>query len=184
MIQGKQGIYLILALFLLGGAVIWLNQDKSIEPEPEPLENTATLEPTTNATGTFANTHAIVYKSPTCGCCSGHAEAMVASGIEVEIVETDHAELLFFKEDESIPGNLWSCHTTVLSEGEREYLVEGHVPIEAIEKLVKEKPDIKGVALSGMPSGTPGMPGPKVGPYDVMTLEHEAGDEPQLYISI
>ena len=181
--QNKQGVYiLILVLLLFGGAVFGmqhLSQEKLVEPSKEGVA----LKPPARPATALANTHATVYKSPTCGCCSGHAEAMKAAGIEVEIAEVDQPELLFLKEDKAIPGNMWSCHTTILSEGGREYIVEGHIPIEVIDKLVKEKPDIKGIALPGMPSGTPGMPGPKTGPYNIMTIE-DNGNEPQLYTSI
>lgn len=128
----------------------------------------------------FADTRAIVYKSPTCGCCQGHADAMQEAGIDVEVVEMQETKLSFFKADNNIPMNMQSCHTTMLAHGDREYVVEGHIPIEGISKLITEQPDIPGIVLPGMPSGTPGMPGPKMGPYEIMTLE----DEPQLYTSI
>jgi len=186
MIKNKQGIHiLILVSFLLCGAVFgmkYLGQEKSAEPEPS--KKTVALKSAANEVVTLTNTHAIVYKSPTCGCCGGHAEAMAAAGIEVEITEMNQGELLALKEDKMIPGNMWSCHTTIISEGERDYIVEGHIPIAVIDKLVKEKPDIRGIALPGMPSGTPGMPGPKTEPYNVMTIEDGDGNEPQLYISI
>ena len=57
----------------------------------------------------------------------------------------------------NIPKEMWSCHTTMIEN----YFVEGHVPMEAIEKLIEEQPDIDGIALPNMPSGSPGMPGKK-----------------------
>ena len=126
----------------------------------------------------FAATTAIVYKSPTCGCCEGHARAMQEAGIDVEIVET--SDLVSIKDNHSIPIDMQACHTTILSQGENEYIVEGHVPLEGIEALFEKSPDIAGITLPGMPSGTPGMPGPKTGPHTIMTLE----EEPQLFLSL
>ncbi len=65
-----------------------------------------------------------------------------------------------------IPGDLWACHTAVIGG----YAVEGHVPVEAIDRLLAEKPQIKGIALPGMPSGSPGMPGPKTEKFIIYTI--------------
>lgn len=164
-------IGIIAVVVLAGGAVLMRGNSNQ---ETEGL--TSVIQPNT----AFAETRAVVYKSPTCGCCKGHADAMKEAGIDVEIVEMQQTELSFFKGDHNIPMNMQSCHTTMLSHGDKEYIVEGHIPIEGINKLVTEQPDIPGIVLPGMPSGTPGMPGPKMGPYEIMTLE----DEPQLYTSI
>ena len=75
----------------------------------------------------------------------------------------------FVKEKYGIPYSMRSCHTTVIGD----YFVEGHVPIEAVEKLMLEKPDIKGIALPGMPSGSPGMPGSKQGPFIVYAINKD-----------
>ena len=70
------------------------------------------------------------------------------------------------KKKHNIPLEMQSCHTTILDK----YFIEGHVPIEAINKLLKEQPDIDGIALPGMPIGTPGMPGEKEEPYIIYQL--------------
>ena len=62
-----------------------------------------------------------------------------------------------------VPDDLDGCHTTIMGQ----YVVEGHVPLEVVQRLLTEKPTIKGVSLPGMPSGTPGMPGPKEGPFKI-----------------
>ena len=62
-----------------------------------------------------------------------------------------------------------SCHTTTIGN----YFVEGHIPIEAIEKLMTEKPNIKGIAMPGMPSGSPGMPGAKQGPFIIYAIGND-----------
>jgi len=132
---------------------------------------------------TFAEaTKAVVYKSPTCGCCSGHAEAMELAGIEVEIIEMPDVELAFFKEDQGIPMRAASCHTSLITQGEHEYIVEGHVPIAGIKELFDQRPDIDGVVLPGMPIGTPGMPGTKLAPYKVMMIDN--GEVGELFLSL
>lgn len=126
----------------------------------------------------LSGVHATVYKSPTCGCCAGHAAAMEAAGITVDVVE--NMDLVSVKSEHGILDDMQSCHTTILTQGDLEYVVEGHVPIVGIEELLTQQPDIDGIVLPGMPSGTPGMPGPKTGPYNVMTLE----ETPELFMSI
>ncbi len=117
-----------------------------------------------------------LYKSPNCGCCSGHAKALEAAGFTVTIEETDNLDLV--KQTYNIPADGASCHTSVIGD----YVVEGHVPLEAIEKLLTERPDIAGIGLPGMPIGTPGMPGRKTAPYDVYQLS--ATSEMSPYVSI
>lgn len=105
-----------------------------------------------------------IYKSPQCGCCVGYSHFMEKQGFEVELVSTNDMEAV--KKRFNIPKNMQSCHTTVVGN----YFVEGHVPIEAVNRLLEEKPDIDGIALPNMPSGTPGMPGLKVGDYKIYSL--------------
>jgi hypothetical protein len=77
------------------------------------------------------------------------------------------------KEKYHIPDELHSCHTTVVGN----YFIEGHVPMEAINKLLNEKPDIDGIALPGMPIGTPGMPGPKEAPFVIYQVKDSVYSE-------
>lgn len=107
---------------------------------------------------------AILYKSPTCGCCSMYAQYLNKKGIKLEIKEMN--DISSIKEKYSVPGDMLSCHTLVIGD----YFVEGHVPTEAIDKLLNEKPDIKGIGMAGMPSGSPGMPGAKKGPFVISQL--------------
>jgi hypothetical protein len=117
-----------------------------------------------------------LYKSPNCGCCSGHAKALEKAGFTVTIEETEDLDLV--KQTHNIPVGGESCHTSVIGD----YVVEGHVPLEAIEKLLTEKPNIAGIGLPGMPIGTPGMPGRKTAPYEVYQLS--ADGEVSAYVSI
>ena len=105
-----------------------------------------------------------VFKTPSCGCCYGYVLFLEEEKFEVK--QTDMESLLSIKKKHNIPLEMQSCHTTILGQ----YFIEGHVPIEAINKLLKEQPDIDGIALPGMPIGTPGMPGEKEEPYIIYQL--------------
>ena len=105
-----------------------------------------------------------VFKTPSCGCCYGYVLFLEEEKFKVK--QTDMRSLHLIKKKYNIPLEMQSCHTTVLGK----YFIEGHVPIEAINKLLKEKPDIDGIALPGMPIGTPGMPGEKNEPYIIYQL--------------
>ena len=105
-----------------------------------------------------------VFKTPSCGCCYGYVLFLEEEKFKVK--QTDMTSLHSIKKKYNIPLEMQSCHTTILGK----YFIEGHVPIEAINKLLKEQPDIDGIALPGMPIGTPGMPGEKEEPYVVYQL--------------
>ena len=105
-----------------------------------------------------------VFKTPSCGCCYGYVLFLEKEKFEVK--QTDMRSLHKIKEKYNIPVEMQSCHTTIMGK----YFIEGHVPLEAINKLLKEQPDIDGIALPGMPIGTPGMPGDKDEPYVIYQL--------------
>ena len=166
----------VLGVLVIGGAVLLGGTENST---PEGTASSADVAAVRQSASD--GVYAVVYKSPTCGCCVGHAEAMREAGITVETVDMEQADLLSLKQEYGVVSpDMMSCHTTLISHGDREYVVEGHVPIEAIRKLLDEQPDIRGIFLPGMPIGTPGMPGLKTGSYDVMTLE----EEPKLFVSL
>ncbi|MDP3990120.1 MAG: DUF411 domain-containing protein [archaeon] len=110
---------------------------------------------------------AIIFKSSSCGCCGIFSRYMDDKGFNVEI--NDLPDLNGIKEKYAIPIELQSCHTTIVGD----YFVEGHIPAEAIQKLLLEKPDIAGIALPGMPSGSPGMPGPKQEKWMIYAVGHD-----------
>ena len=110
---------------------------------------------------------AVAYYDPNCGCCALHAAYLERSGFTVEVQE--QPDMAPIKRSYGIPQELLSCHTTVVDG----YVVEGHMPLQAIEKLLEERPDIRGIALAGMPSGSPGMPGAKTQTWTIYTLEHD-----------
>jgi hypothetical protein len=106
-----------------------------------------------------------MYKMPACGCCEGHAEHLRANGFDVEIREVEN--LTPIREAEGVPTELEGCHT-VLIDG---LVVEGHVSAGTIKRLLSERPDgVRGIAMKGMPTGVPGMPGPKEGPIDIFAF--------------
>ncbi len=98
---------------------------------------------------------AILYKDPQCGCCGKYVEHLKAAGIRVDVRNSDDVYAL--KPVYGVPEMLYACHTMMIDG----YVVEGHVPLTVLGKLLAERPDIAGIALPGMPSGSPGMPGPK-----------------------
>ena len=105
-----------------------------------------------------------VFKTASCGCCYGYVLFLEEEKFKVK--QTDMRSLHLIKKKYNIPLEMQSCHTTILGK----YFIEGHVPIEAINKLLKEQPNIDGIALPGMPIGTPGMPGEKEEPYIIYQL--------------
>lgn len=106
-----------------------------------------------------------VHRSPTCSCCGAYEEYLATHGFEVVVEE--HDDMAPYKQDQGIPAELWSCHTNEVDG----YLAEGHVPVEALEELLAQRPDIDGIALPGMPAGSPGMPGAKEGPFVVTAFD-------------
>jgi len=110
---------------------------------------------------------ATIFKSSSCGCCSVYTQYMGKKGFDVKIEETE--DLTPIKEKYNIPGSMQSCHTSVIGS----YFVEGHVPVEAIEKMLAEKPDIAGIAMPGMPSGSPGMTGAKRGTFVIYAVNKD-----------
>ncbi len=109
-----------------------------------------------------------IYKSETCGCCSVYGSYFKGQGnSNVEITNADDVD--FIKEDYGVPAGLASCHTTIIGD----YFVEGHVPLEAINRLLEVKPDIAGIAMPGMPGGSPGMPGAKTREFIIYAVNHD-----------
>ena len=105
-----------------------------------------------------------VFKTPSCGCCYGYVLFLEKEKFNVK--QTDMRSLHSIKQKYNIPLEMQSCHTTIIGK----YFIEGHVPLEAVNKLLKEQPNIDGIALPGMPIGTPGMPGKKEDPFVVYQL--------------
>ncbi|MDZ7829643.1 MAG: DUF411 domain-containing protein [Halofilum sp. (in: g-proteobacteria)] len=108
-----------------------------------------------------------VYKTATCGCCKDWVAHVRAAGHDVTVHDVTRAALVERKRELGLDPGLASCHTAVV-EG---YVVEGHVPASDIERLLRDRPDIAGIAVPGMPVGSPGMEyGDRVDPYNVVRI--------------
>lgn len=102
-----------------------------------------------------------VYKDPSCGCCHKWSKAMAAAGFSVEARDTD--DLAALKAQLGVPADVQGCHTAVIEK----YYLEGHVPLEAVRRLLQERPPVRGLAVPGMPPGSLGM-----------------GDDPQAFYAV
>ena len=105
-----------------------------------------------------------VYKSPTCGCCEKWVEHLRTEGFAV--VTHDVADVTPIKLENGVKPELSACHTAFVDG----YVVEGHVPASDIRRLLAERPSVAGLAVPGMPVGSPGMEGPKPVPYEVLSF--------------
>ncbi len=118
------------------------------------------------------NVHATLYKNPGCTCCERYADYLRANGLEVTVMTAPNMTLI--KQKYGVGEDLEGCHT-MLVDG---YVVEGHVPIAALKRLLSEKPPIKGISLPGMPEGSPGMSGKKEGPFEILSITGKPGLAP------
>ena len=106
-----------------------------------------------------------VYKSPDCGCCAKWATYMRKHNFNVVVRNVSNTS--FIKSKYYIPAELQTCHTAVVGD----YLVEGHVPADAITRMLSEKPDAKGLAVPGMPPNSPGMGSSFFKTFDVLLFD-------------
>ncbi|PGF14166.1 metal-binding protein [Natrinema sp. CBA1119] len=126
---------------------------------------------------TIPVTSATMYKGPNCSCCDSygeHLDASLRTDLETSVTE----DLTAVKNNHGIDANLRSCHTIELDD----YLIEGHIPAEIVTTLFKDEPKISGIALPGMPPGSPGMGGEKSGTWTV--YEIHSGDSPTVYTKL
>jgi hypothetical protein len=107
----------------------------------------------------------VIYKDPNCGCCKEWVKHVSAAGFVPTVHDT--ADMQPVKASMGVPSALESCHTARVGG----YTIEGHVPADVIEKLLREKPVAIGLAVPGMPMGSPGMDGPRKDKYDVMLFD-------------
>ena len=112
-----------------------------------------------------------VYKSPTCGCCSKWVDHVREGGFAVKVTDLSDDALASLKEKHGVPRTAQSCHTALVNG----YVVEGHVPVAEVHRLLKERPPIAGIAVGGMPTGSPGMevPGRPAQTYNVVTFDKQ-----------
>jgi hypothetical protein len=114
-----------------------------------------------------SRTPIVVYKTPTCGCCSMWIEHMRQNGFQPEVHDVSAAEVRAVSKAAGLAEEGTSCHTAKVGS----YIVEGHVPAADVQRMLKEKPAIAGIAAPGMPMGSPGMEqGGRKDPYDVLAF--------------
>lgn len=106
-----------------------------------------------------------VYKDPTCGCCANWVAHLRAHGFDT--TATDAQDLAAVKSKYRVPASLRSCHTALVDG----YVIEGHVPAGDIQRLLKDRPKVVGLAVPGMPIGSPGMEGVNGQQYDVLAFD-------------
>lgn len=123
----------------------------AIQPAPAAARDTVTL-----------------YKSPSCGCCRLWGEHMEGEGFAV--VSRDVTDMTAVKDSLGVPSTAGSCHTATVGG----YVVEGHVPAAQVRRLLRDRPDARGLAVPGMPLGSPGMEqGPQREAYNVLLLDEQ-----------
>lgn len=124
-----------------------------------------------------APTKAILYKNPQCNCCEGYAAYLRQNGFEVDVKPTN--DLAEISQKAGVPEKYQGCHTTLVDG----YVVDGHVPLEIVRKLLTERPAIAGITLPGMPTGSPGMTGEKTQPFVIYAVTMD-GKEPTVYATV
>ena len=118
-----------------------------------------------SATASAVAAEITVFKTKTCGCCGKWVEHIRSSGFKVAVIEVSSTGQ--YRQRYGVPEKLQSCHTAVVMG----YTIEGHVPAAEIQRLMKEKPTFKGLAVAGMPAGAPGMEGARHDAYIVIRFE-------------
>lgn len=110
-----------------------------------------------------------VHKTPWCGCCGGWVQHMVQAGWTPTVIEVE--DLTPVRAERGVPAALSSCHTAVFGR----YVVEGHVPAADVERLLRDRPNALGIAVPGMPLGSPGMESASPEPYETLLLLRDGG---------
>jgi hypothetical protein len=117
---------------------------------------------------------ATLYKDPQCGCCEGYAAYLRQNGFTVDVKPTD--DLAEISQKAGVPPQLQGCHTMFVDG----YVVDGHVPVNVVQKLLSERPAVAGITLAGMPTGSPGMTGQKTAPFTIYAVTKD-GAAPRVY---
>ena len=110
-----------------------------------------------------------VYKSPTCACCEKWVKHMQAAGFAVTVV--DRPDVSAVRSEQGVPDALASCHTATVRADGAEYALEGHVPAADVVRLLRERPRVRGIAVPGMPMGSPGMDAGVLARFDVVSFD-------------
>ena len=116
-----------------------------------------------------------MYKPLQCGCCDEYATYLKEHGFDVKVESLPDRQFEAIKRMAGVPEKLWGCHTLNVDG----YVVEGLVPIDTLNKLLTERPEIKGISLPGMPASAPGMWGPKTAPLITYEIPDGSGEAPK-----
>ncbi|MBW3570104.1 MAG: DUF411 domain-containing protein [Gemmatimonadetes bacterium] len=145
------------------------NRAAKAEAAPAADAGAASASQAGQAAAPAQNTRMVVYKTPSCGCCRAWVDHVQAAGFEVEVHDVPNVQPV--KDEHGLPGHLASCHTAIVDG----YVVEGHVPADVIRRMLRERPQVAGIAVPGMPVGSPGMevPGGRKDPYDVIAFSRD-----------
>lgn len=166
-IQSLTGIAVVA---IIGSVVFSLNTPSYAHENHENHENKSiTVSVWDKSTVNYNGSKKItVYRSPSCGCCGGWISHMKKHGFEVTDIKTDDMEAI--KQKNNLPPELASCHTAIING----YVMEGHIPADDIKKFLSQKPKMKGLAVAGMPIGSPGMESDKIKqPFDVVAFNNQ-----------
>lgn len=126
----------------------------------------------TSAEAASALPEITVYRDPSCSCCEGWMEHLEAHGVQTNSVPTPDVDTL--KQQYGVPDGLTSCHTAIVDG----YIIEGHVPVEEIKRLLAEQPTVRGITVPGMPVGTPGMEsGDERESFTVFSFDNQGNSE-------
>lgn len=120
--------------------------------------------PSATALADHSDRHMQVFKSPSCGCCTAWAEIARKHGFDVTVEERD--DMTPIKRAAGVTEDIGSCHTAKIGG----YVVEGHVPMEAVDRLLSERPNVAGIAAPGMPAGSPGMGDDPAARFDILSF--------------
>ena len=118
-----------------------------------------------------------MYKNPQCTCCEGYAAYLRQNGFEVDVKPTN--DLTEISRKAGVPEKYQGCHTMFVDD----YVVDGHVPVEIVQKLLSERPTIAGITLPGMPAGSPGMVGEKTHTFVIYAVTKD-GKPPTVYATV
>lgn len=119
----------------------------------------------------------VVYKDPFCGCCEAWALAFADAGFSIDVKNEDDMDSIKARLNVAVPFR--GCHTATI-EG---YYLEGHVPLEAAQRLLRERPSLAGLCVAGMPRGSLGMGDDPDASYDVIAMPRD-GSNPFVYLAI
>lgn len=181
MLPNRRSLYALLALTVLAVASCSSSNDADANVSETDARHSAELPagrpdagyvrglspavPTDAAAPTPDAATVTLYKNPTCECCEQWADHLRANGFTVVVHQA--TDLNQVKTEAGVPEQLATCHTARAAG----YVIEGHVPADVIQQLLRERPSVVGIAVPGMPRGVPGMDGPIKDRYDVIAFE-------------